>query len=158
MRYRVKSWSAAYALLALICRVQEPIDESAVMVDGANYRFYREGDVLWGYVRGEMFSILVCDIDKETATIGCTFMDFDVATCCEDFLFEDLRGVVKFGSMSEAELGAHAMERLPEILNGRSKVRFSFGAEPLKYKIAALAAARRLGLEATWTENFPGCD
>lgn len=158
MRYRVKSWSAAYALLALICRVQEPIDESAIMVEGANYRFYREGDVLWGYVRGEMFSILVCDIDKETATIGCTFMDFDVAACCEDFLFEDLRGVEDFSSMSEAKLEASAMERLPKILNGRSKVRFFFGAEPLKYKLAALAAARRLGLEATWVENSPGCD
>lgn len=158
MRYRVKSFPVAYALLALICRMQEPIDESAVMGEGDNYRFYRQGDVLWGYVRGEMFSILVCDIDKDAATVGCTFMDFDVATCCEDFLFEDLRGVTKFGSMSESELEAHAMERLPEILNGRSKVRFSFGAEPLKYKLAALAAARRLGLEATWAENSPGCD
>lgn len=158
MKYRVKSWSAAYALLALICRVQEPIDESAVMGESDSYRFYREGDVLWGYVRGEMFSILVCDIDKETATIGCTFMDFDVATCCEDFLFEDLRGVTKFGSMSEAELEAHAMERLPKILNGRSKVRFAFGAEPLKHKLAAVNAARRLGFEATWQEDLPDWD
>ena len=158
MRYRAKSFPVAYALLALICRMQEPVDESAVMGEGDNYRFYRQGDVLWGYVRGEMFSILVCDIDKEAATVGCTFMDFDVAACCEDFLFEDLRGVTKFGSMSEAELEAHAMERLPKILNGRSKVHFSFGAEPLKYKLAALSAARRLGLEATWVENSPGCD
>lgn len=158
MKYRVKSWSAAYALLALICRVHEPIDESAVMGESDSYRFYREGDVLWGYVRGEMFSILVTNLDKEVATVGCTFMDFDVAAYCEDFLFEDLRGVTKLGSMSEAELEAHAMERLPKILNGRSKVRFSFGAEPLKYKLAAFSAARRLGLEATWTENFPGCD
>lgn len=158
MRYRVKSWFAAYALLALICRVQEPIDESAVMGESDSYRFYREGDVLWGYARGEIFSISVGGINKEMATVGCTFMDFDVATCCEDFLFEDLRDVEDFSSMSEAELEASAMERLPMVLNGRSKVRFSFGAEPLKYKIAALAAARCLGLEATWTENFPGCD
>lgn len=158
MRYRVKSWSAAYALLALICRVQEPIDESAVMGEGDNYRFLREGDVLWGYVRGEMFSILVCDIDKETATIGCTFMDFDVAICCEDFLFEDLRGAEDFSSMSESELETHAMERLPKILNGRSKVRFAFGAEPLKHKLAAVNAARRLGLEATWQEDLPDWD
>lgn len=158
MRYRVKSWSAAYALLALICRVQEPIDESAVMTEGDNYRFYREGDVLWGYVGMEMFSISVGGIDKEVATIGCTFMDFDVAACCEDFLFEDLRGVEDFPSMSEAELEAYAMERLPKILNGRSKVRFFFGAEPLEYGLAAVAAARRLGLEVTWTENSPGCD
>lgn len=158
MWYRVKSWSAAYALLSLICRVQEPIDESAVMGEGDNYRFLREGDVLWGYVRGEMFSILVTNLDKEVATVGCTFMDFDVAACCEDFLFEDLRGVTKFDSMPEAELEAHATERLPKVLNGRSKVRLFFGAEPLKYKLAALAATRRLGLEATWTENFPGCD
>lgn len=158
MRYRVKSWSVAYALLALICRVQEPIDESAVMGEGDNYRFYREGDVLWGYVGMEIFSISVGGLNKEVATVGCTFMDFDVATCCEDFLFEDLHDVEDFSSMSEAELEASATERLPKILNGRSKVCFSFGAEPLKYKIAALAAARRLGLEATWTENFPGCD
>lgn len=158
MKYRVKSWSAAYALLALICRVQEPIDESAVMGEGDNYRFLREGDVLWGYVRGEMFSILVCDIDKETATIGCTFMDFDVAICCEDFLFEDLRGAEDFSSMSESELETHAMERLPKILNGRSKVRFAFGAEPLKHKLAAVNAARRLGLEATWQEDLPDWD
>ena len=158
MRYRVKSWSAAYALLALICRVQEPIDESAVMGESDNYRFLREGDVLWGYVRGEMFSILVCDIDKETATIGCTFMDFDVAICCEDFLFEDLRGAEDFSSMSESELETHAMERLPKILNGRSKVRFAFGAGPLKHKLTAVNAARRLGLEATWQEDLPDWD
>lgn len=158
MRYRVKSWSAAYALLALICRVQEPIDESAVMGESDSYRFYREGDVLWGCVRGEMFSILVTNLDKEVATVGCTFMDFDVATCCEDFLFEDLRDVEDFSSMSEAELEASAMERLPMVLNGRSKVRFAFGAEPLKYKLAAVNSARRLGLEVTWQEDLPGWD
>lgn len=158
MKYRVKSWSAAYALLALICRVQEPIDESAVMGEGDNYRFLREGDCLRGYAREGMFSILVTNINKEVATVGCTFMDLDVAACCEDFLFEDLRGVTKFGSMSEAELEAHAMERLPKILNGRSKVRFAFGAEPLKHKLAAVNAARRLGFEATWQEDLPDWD
>lgn len=158
MKYRVKSWSAAYALLALICRVQEPIDESAVMGESDSYRFYREGDVLLGCVRGEMFSILVTNLDKEVATVGCTFMDFDVATCCEDFLFEDLRDVEDFSSMSEAELEASAMERLPMVLNGRSKVRFAFGAEPLKYKLAAVNSARRLGLEVTWQEDLPGWD
>ena len=158
MRYRVKSFPVAYALLALICRMQEPVDESAVMGEGDNYRFYRQGDVLWGYVRGEMFSILVCDIEKETATIGCTFMDFDVAICCEDFLFEDLRGAEDFSSMSESELETHAMERLPKILNGRSKVRFAFGTEPLKHKLAAVNSARRLGLEVTWQEDLPGWD
>lgn len=158
MRYRVKSWSVAYAMLALICRVQEPIGESAVMGEGDNYRFLREGDCLRGYACEGMFSILVTNINKDVASVGCAFMDFDVAAYCEDFLFEDLRGVTKFGSMSEAELEAHAMERLPKILNGRSKVRFAFGAEPLKYKLAAVNSARRLGLEVTWQEDLPGWD
>lgn len=159
MTFCVNDWSAAYKLLSEICH--EHVDETSDEVVGNDYDFARKGDdmVIGSKHDFGVFTIFVCDLDKEVACVGCRFPTYTLHNePLEDFIFEDVRGVEDFSSMSEAELEASAMERLPKVLNGRKKVRFVFFGEDLKFILAAYTAARRLGLEVTWQEDLPDWD